>query len=90
MCGRISDCEHKRKMQRPARAPEGTVPAHAEANLTGPAFDMKRRPATQETVRLFNGPGNNGSSVRNGVTYNLKAGDDLSDGTYRSRQGDTA
>jgi len=38
-------------------------------------FDMKRRPATQETVRLFNGPGNNGSSVRNGVSYQLKAGD---------------
>jgi mannose-6-phosphate isomerase-like protein (cupin superfamily) len=38
-------------------------------------LDMKRRPATAETVRLFNGPGNNGSSVRNGVTYQLKAGD---------------
>jgi mannose-6-phosphate isomerase-like protein (cupin superfamily) len=37
--------------------------------------DMKRRPATQETVRLFNGPGNNGSTIRNGVTYNLKPGD---------------
>ena len=37
--------------------------------------DMKRRPATAETVRLFNGPGNNGSSIRNGVTYQLKAGD---------------
>src|SRR5205814_258288 len=36
---------------------------------------MKRRPATLETVRLFNGPGNNGSSVRNGVTHELKAGD---------------
>ena len=36
---------------------------------------MKRRPATLETVRLFNGPGNNGSSVRNGVTHQLKAGD---------------
>ena len=36
---------------------------------------MKRRPATLETVRLFNGPGNNGSSVRNGVAYQLKAGD---------------
>jgi mannose-6-phosphate isomerase-like protein (cupin superfamily) len=35
----------------------------------------KRRPATLETVRLFNGPGNNGSSVRNGVTHQLKAGD---------------
>jgi mannose-6-phosphate isomerase-like protein (cupin superfamily) len=37
--------------------------------------NMVRRPATQETVRLFNGPGNNGSEIRNGKTYNLKAGD---------------
>jgi mannose-6-phosphate isomerase-like protein (cupin superfamily) len=37
--------------------------------------DMKRRPATQETVREFNGPGNNGSTIRNGVTYQLKPGD---------------
>ena len=36
---------------------------------------MKRRPATEETVRLFNGPGNNGETVRNGVTYQLKLGD---------------
>ena len=36
---------------------------------------MKRRPSDSETVRLFNGPGNNGSSVRNGVTYQLKPGD---------------
>lgn len=37
--------------------------------------DMKRRPADAETVRLFNGPGNNGSAIRNGKTYNLKVGD---------------
>ena len=37
--------------------------------------DMKRRPATSETVRLFNGPGNNGATIRNGATYQLKAGD---------------
>jgi len=37
--------------------------------------NMKRRPADAETVRLFNGPGNNGSAIRNGKTYNLKAGD---------------
>jgi mannose-6-phosphate isomerase-like protein (cupin superfamily) len=37
--------------------------------------DMKRRPATQETVRMFNGPGNNGTTIRNGVAYQLKAGD---------------
>src|SRR5215831_17998168 len=37
--------------------------------------NLKRRPADAETVRLFNGPGNNGSAIRNGKTYNLRAGD---------------
>src|SRR5579862_4279638 len=37
--------------------------------------DLKRRPADLQTVREFNGPGNGGSSIRNGVTYELKAGD---------------
>ena len=42
----------------------------------GPAItNMVRRPATQETVRLFNGPGNNGSEITNGKSYNLKPGD---------------
>jgi len=35
----------------------------------------KRRPADSETVRLFNGPGNNSASIRNGVSYQIKAGD---------------
>ena len=35
----------------------------------------KRRPADLETVRLFNGPGNNSSSIRGGVAYELKTGD---------------
>src|SRR4029078_8173235 len=35
----------------------------------------KRRPATLETVRLFNGTGSNASSIRNGVSYDLKAGE---------------
>jgi mannose-6-phosphate isomerase-like protein (cupin superfamily) len=44
--------------------------------VTGPdILDEKRRPADLQTVREFNGPGNGGSSVRNGVTYQLKAGD---------------
>src|ERR1700730_8244126 len=44
--------------------------------VTGPDLvGEKRRPATLETVRLFNGPGNNSSSIRNGVTHQLKAGD---------------
>jgi mannose-6-phosphate isomerase-like protein (cupin superfamily) len=37
--------------------------------------NMVRRPATLETVRMFNGPGNNGSTIRNGKAYNLKVGD---------------
>jgi mannose-6-phosphate isomerase-like protein (cupin superfamily) len=37
--------------------------------------NRQRRPATQRTVVEFNGPGNNGSDIRNGVAYQLKAGD---------------
>ena len=36
---------------------------------------MKRRPADSETVRLFNGPGNNGAMLRDGMTYYLKSRD---------------
>jgi mannose-6-phosphate isomerase-like protein (cupin superfamily) len=38
-------------------------------------LNRERRPATLQTVREFNGPGNNGSDIRNGVTHQLKAGD---------------
>ena len=44
--------------------------------MLGPdILNPKRRPADLETVRLFNGPGNNGTSIRNGVSYDLKPGD---------------
>ena len=44
--------------------------------VTSPQLvNKKRRPADLETVRLFNGPGNNAESVRNPVTHQLKAGD---------------
>jgi mannose-6-phosphate isomerase-like protein (cupin superfamily) len=44
--------------------------------VTGPDLvGKKRRPADLETVRLFNGPGNNSSSIRNGVAHQLKPGD---------------
>ena len=44
--------------------------------VTGPDIvDAKRRPATNENVRLLNGPGSNGVSIRNGATYHLKPGD---------------
>ena len=37
--------------------------------------NRQRRPATLRTVIEFNGPGNNGSEIRNGVAHQLKAGD---------------
>jgi mannose-6-phosphate isomerase-like protein (cupin superfamily) len=44
--------------------------------VTGPDLvDAQRRPATNENVRLLNGPGSNAASIRNGVTHQLKAGD---------------
>jgi mannose-6-phosphate isomerase-like protein (cupin superfamily) len=36
---------------------------------------LKRRPADYPSVRLLNGPGGNGSGIRHGATYQLKAGD---------------
>lgn len=37
--------------------------------------DWKRRPPDDRAVRLLNGPGGNGASIRNGATYQLKPGD---------------
>ena len=37
--------------------------------------NRQRRPATLRTVIEFNGPGNNGSEIRNGVAHQIKAGD---------------
>ncbi len=51
------------------------VDGSATLKLGPDITNMVRRPATLETVRLFNGPGNNGSEIRNGVTYQLKVGD---------------
>jgi len=38
-------------------------------------LERERRPATMRTVVEFNGPGNNGSDIRNGVAHQIKAGD---------------
>jgi mannose-6-phosphate isomerase-like protein (cupin superfamily) len=37
--------------------------------------NRQRRPATLRTVVEYNGPGNNGSEIRNGVAHAVKAGD---------------
>ena len=44
--------------------------------MLGPDItNRQRRPSTLRTVIEFNGPGNNGSEIRNGVAHQLKAGD---------------
>src|SRR5438128_11275416 len=44
--------------------------------VTGPEItNMTRRPADLQTVKEFNGPGNGGTDIKNGVTHELKAGD---------------
>ena len=44
--------------------------------MLGPDItNRQRRPATSQTVVEFNGPGNNGSEIRNGVSHDLKPGD---------------
>ena len=37
--------------------------------------NRQRRPSAMRTVREFNGPGNNGSDVKDGIAYEIKAGD---------------
>ncbi len=50
---------------------EGTATLVTGADITG----WKRRPSDQANVRLLNGPGGDGTSIRNGVTHHLKPGD---------------
>src|SRR5476649_2336529 len=37
--------------------------------------NRQRRPASMRTVAEFNGPGNNGSDIKDGIAYQVKAGD---------------
>jgi mannose-6-phosphate isomerase-like protein (cupin superfamily) len=50
---------------------EGTATLVTGADIEG----WKPRPAEQANVRLLNGPGGDGTSIRNGVTHQLKPGD---------------
>jgi mannose-6-phosphate isomerase-like protein (cupin superfamily) len=50
---------------------EGTATLVLGPDIT----NRQRRSATSQTVREFNGPGNNGSEIKNGVAYQLKPGD---------------
>ena len=76
---------HRGKLDKPAAdsVAEHDLVSEVYHNIDGTATlvlgpditNRQRRPATQLTVREFNGPGNNGSEIRNGVTLNLKPGD---------------
>ena len=50
---------------------EGTATLVTGADIVG----WKRRPGDQANVRLLNGPGGDGTSIRNPATYHLKPGD---------------
>src|SRR5206468_9365247 len=50
---------------------EGTATLVTGSDIVG----LKPRPGDDRAVKLLNGPGGNGSSIRNGVTYHLKPGD---------------
>jgi mannose-6-phosphate isomerase-like protein (cupin superfamily) len=76
---------HRGKLDAPA---ENSVAEHDQVSevyhivdgtatlVLGPDItNRQRRPATQLTVREFNGPGNNGSEIKNGVAHQLKPGD---------------
>ena len=44
--------------------------------VTGPDItELQRRPADDRAVRLLNGPGANGTTIKNGVSHDLKPGD---------------
>ena len=67
------------ELGRRARSRQRGLPRDLDGSATlvlGPDIaNRQRRPATLRTVREFNGPGNNGSEIRNGVAYQIKAGD---------------
>ena len=77
--------EHRGKLDKPGAqaVAEHDLVSEAYHILDGSAtlklgpnlVNKKRRPADEETVRLFNGPGNNADDIKDGVSYNLKAGD---------------
>jgi mannose-6-phosphate isomerase-like protein (cupin superfamily) len=77
--------EHRTKLDRPGpqAVAEHDLVSEAYHIIDGSATLMlgpdlvnkKRRPGDEETVRLYNGPGNNADDIKGGVSYNLKAGD---------------
>lgn len=76
---------HRSKLDKPA---ENSVAEHDQVSevyhiidgtatlvLGAEITNRQRRPNTLRTVIEFNGPGNNGSEIKNGVAYDLQPGD---------------
>jgi mannose-6-phosphate isomerase-like protein (cupin superfamily) len=78
---------HRTKLEAPAPRSVATHDLVSEVyyilsgsgtNRTGPdVVDPQRRPADDRAVRLLNGPGANGTDIRNAAEHELKAGDVL-------------
>jgi mannose-6-phosphate isomerase-like protein (cupin superfamily) len=74
---------HRTKLATPGEVAEHDLVSEVYHIISGSATLMlgpelvnaARRPATNVNVRLLNGPGQNATSIRNGVSYQLKAGD---------------
>ena len=74
---------HRTKLATPGEVAEHDLVSEVYHVISGGAtlvlgpdlVDAKRRPATNDNVRLLNGPGHNAASIRDGVTYQLKTGD---------------
>jgi mannose-6-phosphate isomerase-like protein (cupin superfamily) len=74
---------HRTRLTTPGEVAEHDLVSEVYHIISGAAtlvlgpdlVDAKRRPATNVNVRLLNGPGHNAASIRNGVSYELKAGD---------------
>ena len=74
---------HRGKLSKPGEVAEHDMVSEVYHVISGAAtlvlgpdlVNKQRRPADNVAVRMLNGPGNNASSIRNGVTHELKTGD---------------
>lgn len=74
---------HRTKLTKPGAVAEHDLVSEVYYIIDGTAtlvlgpdlIGKKRRSADNLAVKTLNGPGNNAESIRNGVTYELKAGD---------------
>jgi mannose-6-phosphate isomerase-like protein (cupin superfamily) len=74
---------HRKQITKPGEVAEHDLVSEVYHVISGTATLMlgpdlvnkRRRPADNIAVKMLNGPGNNAESIRNGVSYDLKAGD---------------